>query len=64
MVRIDRKALEHSMKQRNLPPRQHRWPYVLSEFDFGIQYLPSETNGLADALNSMTEATWTCAKNA
>jgi len=49
-VRTDHKALEHFMKQKNLSPRQHRWIDVLSEFDFGIQYIPGDTNGLADAL--------------
>ena len=39
------------MRQRNLSPRQHRWIDTLSEFDFDIQYIPGETNGLADALS-------------
>ena len=51
LVRTDHKALEHFMRQRNLSPRQHRWIDTLSEFDFDIQYIPGETNGLADALS-------------
>ena len=50
-VRTDHKALEHFMKQKNLSPRQHRWIDILSEFDFGIQYIPGDTNGFADALS-------------
>jgi transposase InsO family protein len=51
LVRTDHKALEYFMKQRNLSPRQHRWIDTLSEFDFDIQYIPGDTNGLADALS-------------
>ena len=39
------------MKQKDLSPRQHRWLDVLNEFDFEIEYIPGETNELADALS-------------
>ena len=50
-VRTDHKALTHLMKQKDLSPRQHRWLDVLNEFDFTIEYIPGETNELADALS-------------
>ena len=50
-VRTDHKALIHLKKQRDLSPRQHRWLDVLNEFDFEIEYIPGETNELADALS-------------
>ena len=50
-VRTDHKALIHLMKQKDLSPRQHRWLDILNEFDFTIEYIPGETNELADALS-------------
>ncbi|KAJ3474471.1 hypothetical protein NLI96_g12441 [Meripilus lineatus] len=37
--------------QKHLSPRQHRWVDVLNEFDYDINYIPGETNVLADALS-------------
>ena len=50
-VRTDHKALTHLMKQKDLSPQQHRWLDVLNEFDFEIEYIPGETNELADTLS-------------
>ena len=50
-VRTDHKALIHLMKQKDLSPRQHRWLDILNEFDYTIEYIPGETNELADALS-------------
>ena len=50
-VRTDHKALMHLMKQKDLSPHQHRWLDVLNEFNFTIEYIPGETNELADVLS-------------
>jgi hypothetical protein len=50
-VRTDHKGLIHLKSQRDLSPRQHRWLDILNEFDFEIEYIPGETNELADALS-------------
>ncbi|KAJ3486050.1 hypothetical protein NLI96_g4519 [Meripilus lineatus] len=47
----DHKGLEFIKTQKHLSPRQHRWVDVLNEFDYDIQYIPGETNVLADALS-------------
>jgi len=47
----DHKALEFIMTQKALSPRQYRWVSILNEFDFVIQYIPGETNVLADSLS-------------
>ncbi len=47
----DHRALEFLMRQKHLSPRQHRWMDVLNEFKFTIEYIPGETNTLADALS-------------
>ena len=52
-VRTNHKALIHLKKQRDLSPRQHRWLDILNEFDFEIEYIPGETNKLADALSKI-----------
>jgi len=39
------------MTQKNLSPRQYRWVELLNEFIFVIEYIPGETNVLADALS-------------
>ncbi|KIL54963.1 hypothetical protein M378DRAFT_91663, partial [Amanita muscaria Koide BX008] len=38
------------MTQKTLSPRQHRWLDVLNEFSFKVNYIPGETNVVADAL--------------
>ena len=50
-VRTNHKALMHLMKQKDLSPHQHRWLDVLNEFNFTIEYIPGETNKLANALS-------------
>ena len=50
-VRTDHKGLTHLKTQRDLSHRQHRWLDVINEFDFDIQYIPGDTNGLVDALS-------------
>jgi hypothetical protein len=50
-VRTDHKGLTHLKTQRDLSHRQHRWLDVINEFDFDVQYIPGDTNGLADALS-------------
>ena len=50
-VFTDHRALQYIQSQRNLSPRQQRWLEVISEFDFTIEYIPGDTNVLADALS-------------
>ena len=52
----DHKALEFLQTQKNLSPRQTRWLETLSDFDFTIEYIPGETNILADALSCVYSA--------
>ncbi|EJD36662.1 hypothetical protein AURDEDRAFT_36803, partial [Auricularia subglabra TFB-10046 SS5] len=47
----DHKSLIHFMSQKNLSQRQMRWLYVMNEFDFTVEYIPGETNVLADGLS-------------
>jgi hypothetical protein len=50
-INTDHHTLEHFMGQKHLSARQHRWLDVLNEFSFKINYIPGETNVLADALS-------------
>ncbi|KAJ3473941.1 hypothetical protein NLI96_g12741 [Meripilus lineatus] len=50
-ISTDHKGLEHIKTQKHLSPRQHRWVDVLNEFNYEINYIPGETNTLADALS-------------
>ena len=50
-INTDHHTLEHFMGQKHLSARQHRWLDVLNEFAFKINYIPGETNVLADALS-------------
>ncbi|KAJ3487529.1 hypothetical protein NLI96_g3480 [Meripilus lineatus] len=50
-ISTDHKGLEHIKTQKHLSPRQHRWVDVLNEFNYEINYIPGETNVLADALS-------------
>jgi len=51
----DHKILEHVLTQKGLSGRQARWLEKLSEFDFGVQYIPGEENVLPDALSRIYE---------
>jgi len=51
----DHKSLEHVLTQKGLSGRQARWLEKLSEFDFGVQYVPGEENVLPDALSCIYE---------
>ena len=51
IVLTDHKSLQYFLTQKNLSPRQARWLEALSEFDFEVEYIPGETNILADALS-------------
>ncbi|KAF8690216.1 hypothetical protein AX14_003067 [Amanita brunnescens Koide BX004] len=50
-INTDHRTLQHFMGQKNLSPRQHRWLDILNEFTFTINYIPGESNVLADALS-------------
>jgi hypothetical protein len=50
-INTDHRTLQHFMGQKNLSPRQHRWLDILNEFSFTINYIPGETNILANALS-------------
>jgi hypothetical protein len=50
-VNTDHRTLEYFMTQKHLSPRQHRWLDVLNEFSFKVNYIPGETNVMADALS-------------
>jgi RNase H-like domain found in reverse transcriptase/Reverse transcriptase (RNA-dependent DNA polymerase) len=52
----DHKGLEFIQTQQNLSPRQSRWLETLSDFDFTVQYIPGDTNVLADALSRIYSA--------
>ena len=47
----DHKSLIHFMGQKNLSQRQMRWLYIMNEFDFHVEYIPGESNTLADGLS-------------
>lgn len=49
----DHKGLEWLSTQKKLSPRQAQWLEDISDFDFEIEYIPGETNVLADALSRM-----------
>ena len=51
IVQTDHHSLVHFMKQPNLSNRQARWSELLSQYDFEIQYVPGDTNVVADALS-------------
>ena len=50
-IRTDHKGLTHLKTQKDLSHRQHRWLDVINEFDYDIEYIPGNTNELADALS-------------
>uniref|UniRef100_A0A670KNJ5 Gypsy retrotransposon integrase-like protein 1 n=1 Tax=Podarcis muralis TaxID=64176 RepID=A0A670KNJ5_PODMU len=50
-VRTDHKNLEHWRTARFLNQRQIRWAEFFADFDFRIEYVPGDTNIMADALS-------------
>jgi len=50
------KGLQYLQSQRNLSPRQTRWLETLSDFDFTVEYIPGETNIVADSLSRIYSA--------
>src|SRR5882762_2077656 len=55
-VFTDHKGLQYLSTQKNLSPRQTRWLETLSDFDFTVEYIPGNTNVLADALSWLYSA--------
>ena len=51
IIQTDHHSLVHFMKQPNMSNRQARWSELLSQYDFEIQYVPGNTNVVADALS-------------
>lgn len=44
------------MGQKNLSPRQHQWSDILNKFSFTVNYIPGESNILADTLSHIYSA--------
>jgi len=51
VIQTDHHSLIHFQKQQNLSNRQARWSELLAQYDFEIQYVPGDTNVVADALS-------------
>jgi hypothetical protein len=47
----DNQAVSHFLSQPSLSPRQARWLYTISEYDFDIYHHPGTRNVVADALS-------------
>ncbi|EUC56404.1 Pol polyprotein/retrotransposon, putative, partial [Rhizoctonia solani AG-3 Rhs1AP] len=52
-VFTDHKALEYFNTQQKMSARQVRWMEKINEFDIEVNYIPGETNILADGLSRM-----------
>jgi len=50
-VRTDHKSLIHFQTQPMLSGRQTRWLETLADYDYAIEYVKGEENGVADALS-------------
>ncbi|GKF88128.1 hypothetical protein Tco_0259005, partial [Tanacetum coccineum] len=44
------KSLQHTLDQKELNMRQHRWLEFLSDYDCEIRYHPGKANVVVDAL--------------
>lgn len=56
LIKTDHRTLEKFMTQRDLSHRQVRWQEELSQYEFEIQYIPGDTNTVADALSRRAHA--------
>lgn len=50
-LKTDHMGLKYIFTQPNLNARQRRWLELLSEYDFGIEYIKGKENRVADALS-------------
>ncbi|KAH9656946.1 hypothetical protein KPL70_022865 [Citrus sinensis] len=51
LVRTDQQSLKHLLEQQIVAPDYKKWMAKLLEYDFEIQYKPSASNKVADALS-------------
>jgi hypothetical protein len=54
-IRTDHKSLIHFQTQPMLSGRQTRWLETLADFDYVIEYVKGEDNGVADALSRRSD---------
>lgn len=55
MIKTDNVATSYFQTQKKLTPKQARWQDFLAKFDYMLEYKPSKSNVVADALSWKVE---------